>query len=148
MRRGEPATFDDAPDGAMSLRVIGGGKSLTLAVVNGAATLPATTSQTLPLGRYVSTWAMPDGRQPDGPTFEVEPSIQHGDVQEAPTTHAERVVAALEATMETAAASAELSLSVDGLSLTFEGRADLALELARWRRVLATERGAALPVVG
>lgn len=134
-----------APSTATSLTIGGeAGDVLTKEVSNHKAVFTASETTDLTPGVYLLEWTLADGELVSGGRFLAETSIA-ADGAEAvagKTTHAERMVAALEKLIETAAGSAELSISTaDGTSLTFETRRDLEVELATWRRVLAKERG-------
>ena len=144
--RGGVWTFD-APAGAVSLAVGGdSGTTATTQVADGEAVFAAAATAALLAGEYAAEWTFPDGRIAEGPRFTVAASIAADG--EAATwkrlTHAERMVASLRKLLETAAESADLSLSTaDGQQITFEDRAALAAELHRWEYEVAVDRGEA-----
>ena len=134
-----------APPSTASM-TIGGetGDVATAQVSNGCAVFTAEQTAELLPGVYQVEWATTDGGLLSGGRFNVETSIavDGAEAVAGKKTHAERMVAALEELVETAAGSADLSISTaDGTSMTFETRRDLEVELATWRRVLAKERG-------
>ena len=134
-----------APDNATSL-TIGGDKGDIAAteVKGGCAVFTAEQTADLLPGVYELEYELADGGLTSGGKFTAKESIavDGAEAVAGKTTHAERMVAALETLLETAAGSAELSISTaDGTSMTFETRHDLRVELATWRRVLAKERG-------
>ena len=117
-----------APNGATKWRLGGAGKLLVVEVVDGAAVVDGATTATLPAGDYASEWEVLDGAAvalPAGPRIRVVESLHTDSVRQAPATSNERILAAARRTLETAAASAELSFAVDGASFSFEGRGDL-----------------------
>ena len=128
LKRGATLSVD-APDGATKWRLGGAGKLLVVEVVDGAAVIDAATSATLPAGDYGSEWeVVGDGAAvalPAGPRIRVVESLHTDSVRQAPATKNERILAAAQRTLETAAESAEVSLAVDGASFSFESRGDL-----------------------
>lgn len=144
LKRGASLAID-APAGARSLRIGGGGKLLTVPVESGQAVIDAATSRTLPVADYATEWEVVgnDGavRLPSGPKLRVAQSLLADELREAPLTANERLLASARATLEASAASAETSLAVEGTSMEFETRADLLafvrsleLRVARERR--------------
>ena len=135
-----------APAHAARLTVAGdSGDAATAAVERGQAVLDAAATATLAPGEYAAEWELADGSLVDGPRFTVTLSLKTDGVEATykRRTLAERMVAALSALVETNAASGELTYSTpDGLSVSFESRAELNRELAQWRHALAKERGA------
>ena len=142
--RGGVWTFE-APDGAVSLAVGGdSGTTATTQVADGQAVFAGADTVALLAGEYSAEWAFADGRIAEGPRFTVAASIAADGAAAVwkRLTHAERMVASLRKLLETAAESADLSISTaDGQQLTFEDRAALAAELHRWKYEVAVERG-------
>ena len=112
------------------------------------AELPATETAELPAGRYAVQWVFTeaggDVAMLDGGSVDVVPSVAvDGHAAEGGLSPAERRLAAAETTLETAAASGEVSMSFEGASFTFEDRAALVAFVARLRDEVAVERLAA-----
>lgn len=139
--RGKPWRMA-APAGATALRLGGEGARIEASVGDGVAAFGAEATAALPLGVYAAQWEFAESYGPPARVVVADPVGQ----QREPS-YAEQVVAKMEATLDTASGSADIGFSVAGTSYTFVGRDDLRLELAKWRRVVAAERGAALPVV-
>lgn len=119
------------------------GDTLTAAAVDGVATFAATETANLLPGRYLVNWRLSgtEGvvRIVEAPAIVLLASLDDG-IPPQPTD-AERRLDAAEKLLETAAGSAELSMSTaDGTSLTFETRADLLAFVARLRDEVGVER--------
>lgn len=131
-----------APEGASRLDVLSGGHVLGGDVADGAVNFQASETALVPLGPARSQWSFSDGRVEEGDRFEVVSAIRvDGAGAGLATTHAERMVGALERALNTMAGSADVSFTVDGSSYTFQTRAEMRIELARWQREVRRDRG-------
>lgn len=147
LKRGESLSIT-APTGATELRLAGAGKLVgPIEVVDGTAVITSAMTEDMPAGVYISEWKVvaDDGTitLPSYGRIIVRESILTDNLRNAPVDQYERILKAAKDTLESAAASGDLSVSTGESSFSFESRSDLLSFINRLENKIALRKGRA-----
>ena len=143
IKRGESVSLT-APSDATELRVAGAGKLIgPVSVVEGMAVLTSETTAGMPAGEYMTEWKVErEGAitLPSGCRITVQESILTDQLRNIPVDQYERILQAAKDTLESAAASGDLSVSTGESNFSFESRSDLLSFINRLENKIALRK--------